>query len=133
MFIEITAGITPGTAAVSIGGNVLVFQNKVGATLGGDITASGDVSVLSSSDSLLVNFAVSLAVSGNVGVGGAAVITYFKGETISKLLPSCKVKATGKLDIKALSNEFVTADCAGLSGGGTAGVSGAVDIIISKS
>ena len=132
VLIGVTFGIAAGTAAVSLGGNVLVFQNKVGSVLGGDITATGDVSVLADSDSLLINFAASLGVGNTVGVGGAAVITYFKGETIAKLLSGCKVNAVGNLNVQALSEELVTADCAGISGGGTAGVSGTVDVIVTK-
>lgn len=39
---------------------------------------------------------------------------------------------TGKLNILANSKEFITADGAGISGGGTAGVSGTVDVILSE-
>ena len=48
------------------------------------------------------------------------------------LLAGSSVDTTGKLNILANSKEFITADGAGISGGGTAGVSGTVDVILSE-
>ena len=130
--LAVTAGATGGTAGVSLGGNILLFDDLVQAHLGGDVRANGDVTVQADSEVELYNIGMSVAGASTAGVGGVAIVTYFTGTTEALLLSGSSLVAGGALAILANSREFVTADGAGISGGGTAGVSGTVDAIITK-
>jgi hypothetical protein len=120
------------SASVGLGASVLIFMNEVTAEMGGNVTAGGDINVNAASDEFLLNIAASVSVGGNAGVGGAAVVTYFTGKTIARVLAGAVAQAAGNMTVIADSKEFITADVAGVSGGGTAGVSGAVDIVITE-
>ena len=127
-----TFGVTGGTVAAGGAGNILLFENAVQAHLGGQITSGGDVNVTADTLIDLYNVALSVAGASTAGVSGAAVVTSFKGLTEAVLLAGASVDTAGKLNILANSKEFITADGAGVSGGGTAGVSGTVDVILSE-
>ena len=132
LFLVAVSFSATGSTSVGLGGSVLIFQNEVIAEMGGDVIAGGDINVKAASDEFLLNIAASVSIGGTAGVGGAAVITYFSGQTIARVLSGAEVQATGDMTIAAESKEFITADVAGVSGGGTAGVSGAVDIVITE-
>ena len=130
--LSATFGVTGGTAGVAIGGNVLLFGDLVQAHLGGAVSAGGDVTVAADSVVRLYSVGLSAAGGGTAGVGGVAIVTYFTGTTEALLLSGSAVDASGALAILANSREFITADGAGISGGGSAGVSGTVDVIVTE-
>ena len=121
-----------GTAGVAGGVNALVFENKVNAALGGTAVAGKDVNVKASSDSALYNVAAGLGFGGTAGVTAVAVVTYFYNETVAQIVSGSSLTASGALNVLADSKEFVTADAAGVSGGGVAGVGGTIDIVFTK-
>ncbi|NCC75439.1 MAG: hypothetical protein EOM08_03280, partial [Clostridia bacterium] len=121
-----------GTVAVGIGGNLLLFQNVVQARASGTLTARRNVIISADSDSDLFNIAVSATGSGTVAVGGAAVVTYFSGQTIASVAEESTLTAGGAVQILADSKELVSADAAGLAITGTAAISGAVVVIITE-
>ena len=86
---------------------------------------------------LLVNVAAGVALGGTAGVSAVAVVTYFQGNTTAEILDNAHIgsdaeKIGGGVKVAATSSELVTADAAGLSGGGVAGVGGTLDVIITK-
>ncbi len=127
-----TFGVTGGTAAAGGAGNILAYENAVQAHLGGQITTGGDVNITADTVIELYNVALSIAGASTAGVSGVAVVTSFQGLTEAILLAGASVDAKGKLNILANSREFITADGAGISGGGTAGVSGTVVVILNE-
>ncbi|MEI3101587.1 MAG: hypothetical protein V8T45_07295 [Oscillospiraceae bacterium] len=116
----------------AIGGNVLLFEDLVQAHLGGQIRSGGNVDVTADSDITLYNIGLSLAGSGTAAVGGVAIVSYFTGTTEALLLSGSSMDAKGDFSLLASSNEFITADGAGIAGSGTAAVSGTVDLIVTK-
>ena len=119
-----------GTVGVAGGANALVFTNHVHAVLGGTATAGGDITVSAYTKSLLVNIAAAAGIGGTVGVTAIALITYFYNETLAYLKANASLTATGSVNVKADSNELVTADAAGASGSGTVSVGGTLDVIV---
>ncbi len=108
-------------------------MNAVTAELGGTAVAGIDVSVTAGTDSLLVNAALAVGAGGTAGVTAIALIAYFYQQTIARVLMGAHVTATtGDVLIQATSGEFVTADAAGAAVGGTAGVGGTLDVIITQ-
>jgi hypothetical protein len=121
-----------GSAAVSVGANAQVFMSRVQAAAGGAIDAKGDIDVQAQSDVTLVNIAIALAGSGTAAVTPVGVVTYFQGETLAKLEEDANLIATGAVNVGADSREFVTLDVLGVAVSGTASVSGAVSVLVSK-
>jgi len=133
LFLLAIAFGAAGTAGVAGGANALVFTNVVTAALGGTANAQRGVLVAAGTDSLLVNAALAVGVGGTAGVTAIAVITYFYNQTLSYIHADAEITAvTGDIKIAANSSEFVTADAAGAAVGGTAGVGGTLDILITK-
>ena len=121
-----------GSAAVGVGASVLVFQNDVTAQLGGDIRSGADVTIEALGDNSLYNIATALAGGGAAAVTPVAVVTYYEGATRAVVGESAAITANGDFTMNADSKEFITSDAAGVAIGGGAGVSGTVDVIISK-
>ncbi len=119
-----------GTAAVSVAGNALIFQNTVRAELGGTVRAQGNVSVDAQTEILLQNASGSVAGAGTVEVTPVAVVTYFQGISEALILPDSTITAAGRFTIHSKSIETVYADVVGAGGSGTVAVSGAVAINI---
>ncbi|MEN6635426.1 MAG: hypothetical protein ABFC56_06225, partial [Clostridiaceae bacterium] len=133
LFLLAIAFGAAGTAGIAGGANALVFQNAVTAELGGTATAGLDVIVSAGADSLLVNAAFAVGGGGTAGVTAIALITYFYQQTNARILTGARVTATaGDIEVHATSSEIVTADAAGVAIGGTAGVGGTLDIIVTK-
>ncbi|MEN6340037.1 MAG: hypothetical protein ABFD03_07915, partial [Clostridiaceae bacterium] len=133
LFLLAIAFGASGSVGIAGGANALVFQNAVTAALGGTVRAQRDILVSVSTDSLLVNAALAIGGGGTVGVTAIAVITYFYNQTLAYLHTGARVTSvTGDIDVFADSQEIVTADAAGAAIGGTAGVGGTIDIIITK-
>ena len=121
-----------GSVGLAGGANALVFMNHVTAMLGGTATAGGAIDVTAHAKSLLVNIAAAAGFAGTVGGTGVAVITYFYNETIAYVLKNARLTATKDVCINASSEEFVTADAAGMSGSGTVSFGGTLDVIVTK-
>ncbi len=121
-----------GKAAVSVGANVQVFQTKVTASAGGTMDVMGGVNVLAYNDVELFNIAAAVAASGTAAVSPVAVVTYFQGETLASLAADTDITALGAVVVNADSYEFITLDVAGFAASGTASVSGAVSVLVSK-
>ncbi|HWP21633.1 MAG TPA: hypothetical protein VN417_02730 [Candidatus Cryosericum sp.] len=133
LFLLAIAFGASGNAGIAGGANALVFQNAATAALGGIVSASKSVTVSARTDSLLVNAALAIGGGGTAGVTAIAVITYFYNSTLSYIHTGARVTTTtGDINIYADSQELVTADAAGVAIGGTAGVGGTLDIIITQ-
>ena len=133
LFLLAIAFGASGNAGVAGGANALVFQNAATAALGGIVSASKSVTVSARTDSLLVNAALAIGGGGTAGVTAIAVITYFYNSTLSYIHTGARVTTTtGDINIYADSQELVTADAAGVAIGGTAGVGGTLDIIVTQ-
>lgn len=103
--------------------------------LGGMVVKANDVLVSATADSRLYNIAAGAAGSGTAAVTAVAVVTYFKNTTTAYLADGTVIgtaasPVTGDVAVLANSYEFVTADAAGMSGGGTAGVGGTLDVLV---
>ena len=120
-----------GTAAVSVGASSLAFENDLLATLGGSVTAAGNVDVTAKSSTDLFNVAAAIAGSGTAAVTPVAVVTWFDGSTVAEFGEGAVIRAGGNVTLAADSEEFITSDAAGVSVSGAASVSGTVDILIS--
>ena len=120
-----------GTAAVGVGTSALVFENDLFASLGGSVTAGGNVDVTAKSTTDLFNVAASFVGSGTAAVAPVAVVTWFDGSTVAEFGEDAVILAGGDVTLAADSMEFITSDASGVSASGTASVSGTVDIIIS--
>ncbi|MDY6180230.1 MAG: hypothetical protein SPI15_05205 [Candidatus Faecousia sp.] len=120
-----------GTAGVSVGASTLAFENDLLATLGGTVTAGGNVDVTARSSTDLFNVATAFAAGGSAGVTPVAVVTWFAGSTVAEFGEGAVIQADGNVTLAADSEEFITSDAAGVSVGGAASVSGTVDILIS--
>ena len=120
-----------GTAGVSVGASALAFENDLLATLGGTVTAGGNVDVTARSSTDLLNVATAFAAGGSAGVTPVAVVTWFAGSTVAEFGEGAVIQADGNVTLAADSEEFITSDAAGVSVGGAASVSGTVDILIS--
>lgn len=60
-----------------------------------------------------------------------AVVTYFENKTLAQVLDKALLQAgNGGVEVIAVSREFVSGDAAGMSGGGTAGVGGTLDVVV---
>lgn len=126
---------TGGTAGVAGGANALVFENSTTAALGGMVVKANDVLVSATADSRLYNIAAGVAGGGTAAVTAVAVVTYFKNTTAAYLAEGTVIgtaasPVTGDVAVLANSYEFVTADAVGMSGGGTAGVGGTLDVLV---
>ncbi|MDO4545395.1 MAG: hypothetical protein Q4C25_04495, partial [Bacillota bacterium] len=125
-----------GKVGVAGGANVLVFQNEVHAILGGTVGTTGNkvrnVTVQAASDSKLINIGVTAGIGGTAGVSAVVVVTYFYNETLVYIREASKIYASGDVKVRANSKEYVSADAAGAAVGGTAGVGGTADIVITK-
>ncbi|MGN0184806.1 MAG: beta strand repeat-containing protein, partial [Aristaeellaceae bacterium] len=122
-----------GTAGVGVGvgASALAFENDLLASLGGSVTAKGNVDVTAKSSTDLFNVAAALAGSGSAAVTPVAVVTWFDGSTVAEFAEGASIQAGGNVTLAADSMEFISSDAAGVSGSGAASVSGTVDILIS--
>ncbi len=127
-----TFGVTGGTASAGAAGSILLYEDAVRAHLGGQITSGGDVKVTADTAVDLYNVALSLAGAATADIAGTAVVTSFQGLTEAVLLAGASVDTAGSLAVLANAREFITADGAGISGSGTAAVSGTVNVILTE-
>lgn len=135
LYLLVLAFGAGGTAGVAGGANALVFENSTTAALGGMVVKANDVLVSATADSRLYNIAAGAAGSGTAAVTAVAVVTYFKNTTTAYLADGTVIgtaasPVTGDVAVLANSYEFVTADAAGMSGGGTVGVGGTLDVLV---
>ena len=121
-----------GTAGVAGGANALVYQNHVTAALGGKVTAGGDVTVLSSSSTIMANVLAAGAVGGTAGVTGVAVVTYLYNETLAYVRQGAMLNVSGNVRVAASSVETIVSEAIGASGSGTAAVGGTLMAVVSK-
>ena len=130
--VSVNFGVSTDTAA-NVGGNVLIFQDKVNANLTGNLIASGDVTVQAESIVDLINAIAS--VSGGLGgtaVSGAALVTYFQGTTTASVGAKSQISCAD-LKVLATSTADIDSDGVGLSASvGSAAVSGLVNIIVTS-
>ncbi|MBQ6410797.1 MAG: hypothetical protein IJI16_02470, partial [Atopobiaceae bacterium] len=126
-----------GTAAVGAGATVLYFDNSNVAELGGTVIATGDVTVRAENDSHLINANGAVAGSGTGSVTGVVAVTYFRTSTIARIVEGSSVRGpareyAGNVSVTAESKERVDADVVGITGSGTAAVSGTVAVVITN-
>ena len=130
------AGAGGGTAGVagSIAMNVVVSKTeaaigqnaRVNQTLGG---AAQDVNVSASDRIVSVAIAGAGAGGGAAGVGVALDATIAQNRTIAAIEQGAQVDADRNVGVEATGDKYVNAATVAGSGGGAAGVSGAVSII----
>ncbi|MDZ4169925.1 MAG: hypothetical protein U1E26_09780 [Coriobacteriia bacterium] len=129
--VAVTGG-GAGAAAVSGSVVVVVSDGWTEASLGSgsSITASGTVSISATSDTDMLGIAGSVAGGGAAGVGGGSVA--IDAEHVTKALAGDSVAITtgGAFSITATSTVDISAYTACASGGGAAGVSGAVNVLL---
>ena len=128
--IAVSAG-GAGAASVELGAAVQVLKGKVNAEVLGELTASGSAGITADNDARLLNIAAAAGFSGTAAVAPVAAVTYFKGETGARLAGGAKANAKS-IRVSASGNKDIDAYTAGAAGSGTAGVSGAANIIIAK-
>ena len=120
-----------GSTAVAGDVNALVFMNSTQASLGGNVTGANAIRVRANDDSKLLNIGIGVAASGAAAVTAVAVVTYFENKTLAQVLDKALLQAgNGGVEVIAVSREFVSGDAAGMSGGGTAGVGGTLDVVV---
>lgn len=131
--VSVNFGVSTSSAA-NVGGNVLIFQNKVNAELVGNLTAGGNVTVQADSITDMINAVAS--VSGGLGgtaASGAALITYFQGSTVASVGADSTINCAD-LTVLATSTANIDSDGVGLTAStGGAAVSGLVNIIVTSS
>ena len=130
----LTVAISIGATGTTIGGdvNAVIFKATATAAAGGRYDALGSINVKAQSDSDFTIVGAGAAASGTNGVCAVIVFTYFTAQTKAYIRENAILKAGKDLVVEALSNEYTTPDCAGLGVGGTGGVAGTVDIVITK-
>ena len=130
--VGVNFGVSMDTAA-TVGGNVLIFEDEVNALLSGKLEA-GDVLVQADGITEIINFVAS--VSGglaNTSVSGAAIVTYFRGETVATIGAGSYIICKD-LSVLANSSADIDSDGFGVSASvGGAAVSGVVNIIVTSS
>lgn len=130
--VSVNFGVSNSTAA-NVGGNVLVFQDKVNANLTGNLNATGNVMVQADSSTDLINAIASVSGSlGGTAVSGAALVTYFQGKTFASVGAMSDISCTD-LKVLATSTANINSDGVGLTASvGSAAVSGLVNIIVTS-
>lgn len=130
--LAVSAGISGGVG-VQIGAAVQVLKSKAIAEVGSTVSSTaGSVSITSDNETVLKNIAAAVALSGSVAVTPAAVVTYFTGESDAILKTGSTVNAANDVNIKAKAKKEIDLYSAGASIGGTVGVSGTANVIVSK-
>ncbi|WP_374407793.1 beta strand repeat-containing protein [Hydrogenophaga sp.] len=130
------AGSGGGTAGVSgsVAVNVVASRTeaaigehaKVNQTLSG---AQQDVDVAATDRIISVAVAGAAAGGGAAGVGGTAAVTVAQNKTIAAIEDSAQVKAGRDVSVEATGDKYANSVTVAGSGGGAAGVSGAVSIL----
>ena len=120
-----------GTAGVGATASVIVMKDITRALAGGKLTANtGSILVIADADERLQLSAVSAAGGGTAGVGAAIGVLVFQGETVAKVYTGSKLLAALDIKVAAFSDEQVVMTVIGAAGGGTAGVSGSVAVLV---
>ena len=126
------------SSSVGVAGdvNVLVFNSSVEAYLGGETISTGrDVNVTAKNDATLINIGAGIGGGSSTGVVAVGIVTYYYNKTSAALTnrttgSRTNVTAGRNVLVCANSKEIISADAAGIGIGGSAGVSGTLDILV---
>ena len=130
--VSVNFGVSNDTAA-NVGGNVLIFQDKVNAELAGNLSAFGNVTVQADSSVKMINAVASVSGSlGGAAVSGAALVTYFQGITSASVGAGSHISCAD-LSVLAESTVNINSDGVGITASlGSAAVSGLVNIVVTS-
>ena len=131
------AGAVAGTVAVTLGGNVLVLDADIEASIGNvqvnavNTGAHAEQSVLVAAGSDLYHLGItgSAAGAGAVGVGAGADVAVINYSTVAKIDASANVTARRDVNVLAKSKQDLVSIAAAFGVGGSVGVAGAVGVI----
>ena len=129
--IAVNAGA--GSSAVTVGAVVEVLKSKATANVGSTVMSTqGGVTVTANNETDLFNAAAAVAFGGSAAVTPVAVVTYFEGEAKANIEGGSDVSAAKDVKIAATGNKKINLYAAGAAIGGSAGVSGAAAVLVSK-
>ena len=131
--IAVNAGVGLKNA-VSIGATVQVLKSKAIANIGGQVrTYANNLDLTADNHTDLLNIAGVVAGGGKIAATPVANVTYFQGKTDARMKEgSSAIIDRGNASIKANASKDVNMFTVGASFGGTAGISGAVGVLVSE-
>ena len=129
----IVAGASASTSVdIAATAAVLKYENRVTAAGARRMDAkAGDIIIKASTEELIYNIAVAVALSASVAVNGTAVLTFIDCVTEAGVGDGAALTAGGNISILATSREQISSDVAGGSGSSVA-IGGALDYIRTK-
>ena len=122
-----------GSNAVQVGAAVQVLKSSAVAEVGSTVTSAKDsVSITSNNDTALTNAAGAVGVGSTAAVTPVAAVTVFEGESRAELKSGSAVSAAKDVKIEAKGDKNVNLYSAGVAVGGTAGISGTANVLVSR-
>ena len=121
-----------GSRTIDGDANVVVFRDNVTAFLNGNVLNAKQVETKAETDTTLYTIGGAAAVGASAGGTGVVLVTYFEGNTKAYTGEGLKFTVRGDMTVNAVSKEEISADCAAVATGGSAQISGAIDILINN-
>ena len=130
-----------GGAEIAFAGSLStnVLMETTHATIGENVKINKDTSnenadqsvkVLASDRTTLTGIGGSIAISGKAGIGVGIDVSVLVKDTIARIGSGADVEAKRDVLVKVFSHEKIVSVSAGLAGGATGGVAGAVDVSV---
>ena len=127
------AASVAGSAAVTPGVDVLVFNSTTKAGSGKDMLSGGQAAVDAKSNTKLHTIAAAASVSGSAAVTPVAVVAYFNGTTSANAGDGASIVSENEgVRVSADSLEDILTSTMGMAASGAASVSGAVNVYVTK-
>ena len=133
--VAVSASIS--SVSVQVGAAVQALRSRAIAEVNGAVVARNQgekdgVNITAQNDTTLRNIAAAVGAGTTAAVSPVAVVTVFEGESRAQLKAGGSISAEKDVNISATANKDVNIYSAGVAFGGTAGVSGAANVLVSK-
>ena len=133
--VAVSASIS--NVSVQVGAAVQVLKSRAIAEVNGAVVARNQgekdgVNITAQNDTTLRNIAGAVGVGTVAAVSPVAAVTVFEGESRAQLTSGGSISAIKDVNIQATADKKVNIYSAGVAFGGTAGVSGAANVLVSK-
>ena len=133
--VAVSASIS--NVSVQVGAAVQALRSRAIAEVNGAVIARNQgeksgVNITSQNDTTLRNIAAAVGVGATAAVSPVAAVTVFEGESRAQLKEGGSISAVKDVNISATADKDVNIYSAGVAFGGTAGVSGAANVLVNK-